>query len=230
MGKLQKSEKGFSAVEIILVLVIVVLIGAVGWLIYRNHHKATTAAVTTTASTKPVTPTTPTQPVNPYAGWNTYTSPLAKFSIKYPATWAESETTKGGTNVEYLTIKSSNFIITANSGLASDVTNGTTSCVTSPSPCLSTISTQTFTVPKLGAADVDAVTYTLDSGAGNQLIVKLADGNTEISSPTASGIGTQFSGLSNLSSEKAYQTETPAQFTANPDYKTALSIFESISY
>jgi uncharacterized protein (UPF0333 family) len=56
MNKITKNEKGFSAVEIVLVIVIVVLIGVVGWLVYKNHHKTATAAITTTSSDKTITP------------------------------------------------------------------------------------------------------------------------------------------------------------------------------
>lgn len=50
MGKLKDNQKGFGAVEAVLVLVIVILIGVVGYMVYRNHHKTTTASVATTSS------------------------------------------------------------------------------------------------------------------------------------------------------------------------------------
>jgi hypothetical protein len=63
VGKLKTDEKGFSAVEVVLVLVIVVLIGAVGFLVYKNQHKTKTASVATTAAAKPIT--TPTKTATP---------------------------------------------------------------------------------------------------------------------------------------------------------------------
>ncbi|HUD81259.1 MAG TPA: hypothetical protein VMR08_01355 [Patescibacteria group bacterium] len=76
MNIISKSEKGFSAVEIVLVIAVVVLIGVVGWLVYKDHHKTTTALVTTTSSTKPATSTS-----------------------------TKTTTTPTTTNVNYLTIK-----------------------------------------------------------------------------------------------------------------------------
>lgn len=91
MDKISENEKGFSAVEVVLVLVIVVLIGTVGWLVYKNHHKTTTTAFTATTATKPAETTkstsTTTQTTNPYSGWLTYTTQIEKLSFKYPNNW-----------------------------------------------------------------------------------------------------------------------------------------------
>lgn len=87
MNKIPKNQKGFGAVEAILILVIIILIGVIGWLVYKNHHKSTTTKNTaTTSSSKPKSTTSSTSN-NPYAGWNTYTSKLGGFTLKYPASW-----------------------------------------------------------------------------------------------------------------------------------------------
>jgi prepilin-type N-terminal cleavage/methylation domain-containing protein len=84
VGKLRSDQKGFSAVEILLVLVIVGLIGVVGYMVYRNHNKTTdnTATSTTKSSTSAQTKNTPT---DPYAGWQTYSD--SHVSFKYPSGW-----------------------------------------------------------------------------------------------------------------------------------------------
>jgi Tfp pilus assembly protein PilE len=92
VGKLKYNQKGFTAVEGLLIVLILVVIGAVGYMVYHNHHKTTTAAATTTSSTKPATSTktttsTTTQPASTYAGWKTYTSAEEGASFKYPANW-----------------------------------------------------------------------------------------------------------------------------------------------
>ncbi len=56
MTKKLKNEKGFSAVEFILILVIIILIGAVGYFVYKNHHKKMVAVVITKKTTVSVTP------------------------------------------------------------------------------------------------------------------------------------------------------------------------------
>lgn len=88
MGKLQKGEEGFSAVEVVIVLVIVILVGVVGYMVYKNHHK-TVSHSTTTGTTTPRTSTqAKTASVNPYAGWQTYTD--SQVSFKYPTGWQAS--------------------------------------------------------------------------------------------------------------------------------------------
>jgi hypothetical protein len=86
MGKLRNNEKGFGAIEGLLIVAVVVLLGIVGYMVYKNHNKATTNNSTTTASTT-TTPakTTTTQPVDPYAGWQSYSD--SHMSFKYPSGW-----------------------------------------------------------------------------------------------------------------------------------------------
>lgn len=86
MNKISKNEKGFSAVEAVLVLVIVILIGVVGWLVYDKHHDkiATTASDTqptsTTTKTTKSTTTTSTTTSSPkevnYTSWSTVPSDM----------------------------------------------------------------------------------------------------------------------------------------------------------
>jgi len=82
VGKLHKDNKGFSAVETIMIPVIVILIGLVGWLVYKNNHK-TNVATSNTKSTSTTTTTTS----DPYAGWKTGTTKYEKLSYKYPSNW-----------------------------------------------------------------------------------------------------------------------------------------------
>jgi len=44
MNKVSRNEKGFSAIEIVLVIVVIALIGAAAWLVYKDHHKTTTTS------------------------------------------------------------------------------------------------------------------------------------------------------------------------------------------
>jgi hypothetical protein len=76
MSKKSKNEKGFTAVEGLLIILILVLIGVVGYMVYNNGHKSKAASVSSKVSTP-----------NPYAGWKTYTASLEPISFKYPANW-----------------------------------------------------------------------------------------------------------------------------------------------
>lgn len=88
------NEKGFSAIEILLVLVVVALIGVVGYTAYKNYHRATTASTATTIATKPKASAS-TQPSNPYAGWRTYSSPDGVYSVSYPSDWVAANCSGG---------------------------------------------------------------------------------------------------------------------------------------
>jgi len=58
MGKIQKKETGFSAVEALLILVIVAVVGAVGWFVY-SKDKTVTSVSSTNSTSKTTTQTTP---------------------------------------------------------------------------------------------------------------------------------------------------------------------------
>lgn len=83
MSKL--SEKGFSAVEVILILIIVVLIGAVGYLVYKDHHKTKVHSIvknSSVANTKSTTVNTDTNPSS-----QTYYLDNKEVSYMLPSGW-----------------------------------------------------------------------------------------------------------------------------------------------
>jgi hypothetical protein len=82
----------------------------------------------------------------------------------------------------------------------------------------------------LGAANLATVTYKLDAGTGNALMLEQPDSTYYIPSPDGTNVYTSFRGISALDSEQAYQAETSAQFVANPDYATAQEILKSLVY
>lgn len=98
------NEKGFSAVEAILIICILILIGVVGWLVYKDHHKTSAVPVSTTASTsKPAisTKTTTTPTTNPYIGWKTYCSTFTDACFKYNPSWTFAECAPQQINQKY---------------------------------------------------------------------------------------------------------------------------------
>jgi hypothetical protein len=74
MRKLKNNEKGFGAVEAILIVIIVLLIGAVGYLVYKDKHKA---PVKTVVVTKTVT-------VSPKASSSTNYFSIPEWSVRAP--------------------------------------------------------------------------------------------------------------------------------------------------
>ncbi|HUY53156.1 MAG TPA: hypothetical protein VMV24_01100 [Candidatus Dormibacteraeota bacterium] len=106
MGELNKDNKGFGVVELIMAIVIVILLGVVGWYVYKNHKTTAYTAIsskTTTTTKNPITtndssPTKTTTIVNPYAGWKTYNSILnSGLSFEYPANWVFTPATQAPT-------------------------------------------------------------------------------------------------------------------------------------
>jgi uncharacterized protein (UPF0333 family) len=73
MNKIYKNQKGFTAVEGLLIVLILVVIGAVGYMVYHNNHKFKTVSVSTTANNKPAlstkTTTKPTQKYITISAW-----------------------------------------------------------------------------------------------------------------------------------------------------------------
>jgi hypothetical protein len=99
VGKLKNNQKGFSAVEAVLILVIIVLIGVVGYMVYKNHNNKTTTASVATSTTKKTTTSIKTV-ADPYSGWKTYCDSATKECFEYPPTWTLN--TGASTNTEVI--------------------------------------------------------------------------------------------------------------------------------
>lgn len=229
-SKIHKDQTGFSAIEGLIIVVAAIVIAVVGLVIYNHQGNSDN----TTKNSADNTPTTKTDnkskaTADPYAGWKTASSSRAGFSIKYPDSWTYNEATGSKDDVEHITVASTNFQIDIASYSGTDSTNGGTSG-TICTDCKDTQHSQSFTAGKLGKINLQSITYTLDSGLGNALILRQSSGTYYLASPTMPGVTTTFRGISLLDSEQAYQNETPTQFSATPDFKTAQQILESVAY
>jgi type II secretory pathway pseudopilin PulG len=85
------NQKGFGAVETLLVLLIVGILGGAGWYIYQAQQKTKQTLNNTTQgagesqkSTKPAA-----QPKDETANWTIFISEKGKFSLKYPPNWVQ---------------------------------------------------------------------------------------------------------------------------------------------
>lgn len=87
---MKKNEKGFSAVEMLLILVIVGLIGFVGWYVWQSKNKHTTATSNTSHLENKVTKKEPEA-----ANLNTYKSDEIGISLNYPAEWGMASLVDG---------------------------------------------------------------------------------------------------------------------------------------
>jgi hypothetical protein len=107
---MKKNQKGFSAVEGLLILVIAGLIGFVGWYVWQAKNNADdnlSSATETSNSTQNITN------ASPYYGWKIYTSQNEKFSFKYPKDWKITSDTPIGNLKEEIGIQGpNNFLMT----------------------------------------------------------------------------------------------------------------------
>ncbi len=92
---MNKNQKGFGAIEAILILIIVAIIGFVGWYVWKQNQKpadkkiATTNQQTNTEENKEAK-----KPVDAYAGWLSCKDAGIGLTFKYPSDWSTESTTK----------------------------------------------------------------------------------------------------------------------------------------
>jgi hypothetical protein len=220
-----KKPNGFTAVAVAVFMV--ALVTLVGWHVIADNNKTKTVSSSSQQVMSNPDPQPPAK--DPYAGWKTSVSNRGGFSIRYPADWTYEESLGGKDNVEHITIESANFKISINSYVGRDAMSGGQSA-RSCTDCLHIINSTSFTSSKLGKINIKTVTYKLDNGQGNALILELPDSTYYINSVDNMNVYTSFRGINILESERAYQSETPHQFMVSADYKTAQKILESVSY
>ena len=89
MNKLSKNQKGFTAVEGLLIILILVVIGGVGYMIYHNNHKSKVVSAVTSTTTNKTASSTSTVSKIPnfpavYNGWSNYCISSVGLCLKYP--------------------------------------------------------------------------------------------------------------------------------------------------
>ena len=107
---ISKNQKGFGAVEALLILVIVGIISGAGWYVMKanknidNTNNKTAASTSAPAAKKSVpgtakiTPTTSTSAsANTYAGWKTYCDSVTSGCFRYPSDWSDISGPQGAT-------------------------------------------------------------------------------------------------------------------------------------
>lgn len=82
-----KNQKGFAALEGLLLLVIVAMLAVIGWYVKTSADKTDrTLSQTTNSSVQPIVSSNK-KSTDIYNGWNTFTAPREKFTLKYPTDW-----------------------------------------------------------------------------------------------------------------------------------------------
>lgn len=76
---MKSNQKGFSAVELLLILVFIGVIGSVGWYVWQSKNNSTSQITSNTNTDE--------KPKDPYEGWRTYESKLSGITFRYPSDW-----------------------------------------------------------------------------------------------------------------------------------------------
>ncbi|HSW75156.1 MAG TPA: hypothetical protein VLG16_04815 [Candidatus Saccharimonadales bacterium] len=222
------SNKGFSAVETMIILLVIGGIIFGGWYVWTRHHTKETPRDISKVQSKSETYAGDTA-TNPYAGWKTAVSSRAGFTVKYPESWSYSQSIGTKDNIEHLIISSPKFRVTIDSYRGKDPAGGGQSATICPD-CIQTLNSKNFNAGRLGIIELKTIRYTLDNGEGNALVLENSSSSYYIPSVNDTSVTTSFRAISMLNSQQAYQTETPTQFISNSDYTTAKEILQSINY
>lgn|GEM_PF-2524796 len=90
MGTLKDNQKGFGALEVLMLLVIIILIGAAGWLVHKNQDKShsqdkTDKSLKANTSGQVLSGSAPSSSL--YNGWLSFCSSYGGLCLKYPTNW-----------------------------------------------------------------------------------------------------------------------------------------------
>lgn len=97
MGKIKNNQKGFTAVEGLLIILILAVIGFGSYYVYHANHKDKTVSASTKSAKASSSTNTAT---NPYAGWKTGSLQYEKITYEYPGNWALSDNSQSASQVE----------------------------------------------------------------------------------------------------------------------------------
>jgi hypothetical protein len=229
---MNKNQRGFTAVEALIILLVVVVLGGVGYFVWhRDKDKKNTASTTTSTTTNQnnatVSPSpSPTPEPDPYTGWKTYTDSAHHYSFKYPATgWKIDNNSSEQTalintdetiEVDYL------YVDPHDNGLVSFNTVSISN-MHDTSPDLKIIGGLYDGVdPRYNVVDASLLkTYHLTAGQTSQFLGYPHFTDTHIANGTTSGTFRVRSAVSG--------TQSKAWFTT-ADAKASLLILQSLSY
>lgn len=229
-----RKAAGFGIVEVIIIVAAVVLVGFVGWRVYEAiKSKPTTGVSTTNQSASNSNQTGSEHPTSdPYAGWKTYMSSVAGYSVKYPSDWT-IRTSSGDYESAFITspdkfeVRLDSFARDSSYGVNTLATNPTGTC---GATCLATSTLKTFSAPKYGSLAISADKQGAGGGTIYSLDLLTASGSFYVASPAKASVTTTVSGTYRGWTPEQQTQETLEQFTDSSSVKTAQLIYESLAY
>lgn len=88
MSKSHLNNKGFGAIQALLILVVILVIGFVGWSVWHHKRQAVKSTGNSAVTQKPGPATHESTKTDPYEGWQTFESASLGISFKYPSDWS----------------------------------------------------------------------------------------------------------------------------------------------
>lgn len=219
------NSKGFGIIGVLLVIVVLAVIAGGGAYVYHKDHK-TKSNSSSKGSTQTSSSTT-SSTTNPYAGWKSYTSSVAGYTIKYPSKWT-IRTTSGNYESTYITspdnfeIQLDSFTKSSSYGASTLAANPTGAC---GATCLASNTVATFNAPQAGSLAIDAQTQGAGGGSTSVLGLYTSAASAYIASPVKANTYTTVSG-----SFQRQNSQTLAQFTASSSTQTAEQIYKSLTF
>jgi len=252
MGKFQKNQNGFTALEGLLAFVIIGIVGFTGWYVYHaqqnaNKNLATTSSSTPTfknnsKKTNPSATTTTSKSTDPYVGWKTYNATNEGLSFKYPSNWTAKDdpcvnpdTQVAGQCYQILTPQTAAspyiFVITYywNQQKSSALNGGETIKSITPlnvSNSKTPLSLIAFSVNQTSSENVSSLYLTDQTYSVGQTVSNIPN----VISQKKSGMTYTFSAGMQTPSAQYDPGYTLAQYRAHPDYNDVVKLFQSISY
>jgi Tfp pilus assembly protein PilE len=102
-----RNQKGFSAVEALLIVIIVGMLGGVGYYVWHSQKQVdntySQTANSSAVPSKKVSSKTAPAATDPYAGWKNFTTQNAKVGFEYPASWTIKDSSTGSDDMLQLT-------------------------------------------------------------------------------------------------------------------------------
>lgn len=83
------NQKGFAAIEAVLIVIILAIIGGTGYYVYQANNKSTDTQNAAQTNANSATPHKKSAKADATKDWTSYTSTAGKFSLKYPGTWVQ---------------------------------------------------------------------------------------------------------------------------------------------
>jgi hypothetical protein len=238
MGKLQDNQKGFSAIEFVLIVIIITIVAFVGWFVWHSKQTADKNLTITNSATPIIKKQT--KATNLYAGWKSYCDTIHYYCFKYPSNWQLTTNGQSDEDQVHLISPTSTVQVTYSNELVKD---------SSPIPF------NTASIVKLSTANQALSVvggYNPTSGnngvAGNNIpVYEVVDNSLLSTYPLTVGQTTQFPNNASFTDQYSGQTASIGALTSMPavtintvsqakswlsstDAQTSLLILKSIYY